>query len=169
MRKILVPIDGSHNSNLVVPHLIREYQTHPNLQIHLLNVQPRFSAYVARFVARDNLNQYRQDQAEKALDSAKKALDASRIPYKLHVEVGDKGEQIARKAQELRCDHIVMSTARKNTLTRMIEDSVTNKVLELTTVPVEVISGATASSIERFGIPAALASIVGLFFMATIE
>ena len=34
-----------------------------------------------------------------------------------------------------------MGTARKNSLTRMFESSVTNRVLELTTVPVEVIAG----------------------------
>ena len=169
MRKILVPIDGAHNSNLVIPHLIREFRGNPNLQIHLLNVQPRFSAYVARFVGRNDLNQYSQTQGEMALDSAKRALDVANVPYTLHIEVGNKGELIAKKAQDLRCDHIVMSTARKNTLTRMVEDSVTNKVLELTTVPVEVIAGAPASNIERYGVPAALASILGLVFIAAVE
>jgi nucleotide-binding universal stress UspA family protein len=99
----------------------------------------------------------------------RKALDGFKVPYTLHVEVGDKGELIARKAQELGCDHIVMSTARKNSLIRMIEDSVTNKVLELTTVPVEVIAGAPVSGIERYGIPAALASILGLALLAAAE
>jgi YjbE family integral membrane protein len=166
MKKILVPIDGSRTPNRVVPHVIREYQSNPGLEIHLLNVQPRFSAHIARFVRRQDLDQFRQAQAEQSLCPVRKALDGFKVPYTLHVEVGDKGELIASKAQELGCDHIVMSTARKNSLVRMLEDSVTNKVLELTTVPVEVIAGAPASGIERYGIPAALASVLGLALLA---
>ena len=41
----------------------------------------------------------------------------------------------------MRASQIVMGTARKSSLTRMIEDSVTNRVLEKTDVPVEVIAG----------------------------
>lgn len=169
MRKILVPIAGTENSSLVVPHLIREFRANPALQVHLLNVQPRFSAYVTRFIGKRDLKQYSLDQGNAALASAQKALTAAGVPHTSHIEVGDKAEIIARKAEDLCCDHIVMSTARKNTLTRMIEDSVTNKVLELTPVPVEMIAGAPPSSIERYGIPAALASILGLVFLAAAE
>lgn len=166
MKKILVPVDGSGTPNRVVPHVIRAYQSNPGLEIHLLNVQPRFSALLARFVRRQDLDQFRQAQAAQSLCPVRKALDGFKVPYTLHVEVGNKGELIASKAQELGCDHIVMSTSRKNSLVRMLEDSVTNKVLELTTVPVEVIAGAPASGIERYGIPAALASILGLALLA---
>lgn len=169
MRKILVPIAGADNSNLVIPHLIREFRSNPNLQIHLLNVQPRFSAYVGRFIGRNDRMEYSQSQGKLALESAVQALEAAKVPFNQHIEVGDRAELIAQKANDLCCDHIVMSTARKNTLTRMVEDSVTNKVLELTTVPVELIAGAPASSIERYGIPAAVASIAGLALMVAAE
>ena len=60
-----------------------------------------------------------------------------------------------------------MSTARKDSLKRMIEDSITNKVLELTTMPVEVIAGDAISRWERYGIPAAgLCTAAGLFLLA---
>jgi hypothetical protein len=66
----------------------------------------------------------------------------------------------------LRCDHIVMSTARKNSLTRLVENSVTNKVLELTSVPVEVIAGDAVSKFERYGIPATLAAVLAALLAA---
>ncbi|SDI36543.1 YjbE family putative metal transport protein [Propionivibrio dicarboxylicus] len=169
MRKILVPIAGAENATLVVPHLIREFRANPALRIHLLNVQPRFSAYVTRFIGKTDLKEYTQSQGRAALAAAQKALDAADVPHTSHIEVGDKAAVIARMAEDLHCDHIVMSTARKNTLTRMVEDSVTNRVLELTTVPVEMIAGAPPSNIERYGIPAALASILGLVFLAAAE
>ncbi|MNC85844.1 hypothetical protein D3C83_14600 [compost metagenome] len=54
----------------------------------------------------------------------------------------------------MRTDLIVMGTARKNSFTRMVEDSVTNKVLELAQVPVEVIAGESISKVERYLVPA---------------
>jgi hypothetical protein len=48
----------------------------------------------------------------------------------------------------------------------MLEDSTTNKVLELTTVPVEVISGDAVSNWERYGIPAGIGAALALLFLA---
>ena len=59
-----------------------------------------------------------------------------------------------------------MSTARKDSLTRLVEDSVTNKVLELTSVPVELIAGDAVSKFERYGIPAVLAAALALLLTA---
>lgn len=61
-------------------------------------------------------------------------------------------------ARRLRCGRIVMSTARKNSLTRLVENSVTNKVLETAAVPVEIIVGEAVSKWESYGIPAAIGS-----------
>ena len=41
-------------------------------------------------------------------------------------------------------------------LTRLVESSVTDRVIELTPVPVEVIAGDSMSKWERYGIPAAI-------------
>jgi hypothetical protein len=59
-----------------------------------------------------------------------------------------------------------MATARKNSLTRMLEASVTNRVVELTTVPLEVIAGDAVSKAERFGIPIGIAGAIGLMLFA---
>jgi K+-sensing histidine kinase KdpD len=80
--------------------------------------------------------------------------------------VGDRASAITATARRLRCDQIVMGTARKNSLTRLMENSVTNKVLEFTSVPVEVISGDAVSKFERFGIPAALAAALMALLLA---
>jgi hypothetical protein len=59
-----------------------------------------------------------------------------------------------------------MRTARKNSLARMIEDSVNNEMLELTTAHVQMIAGDAISHLERYGIPAGLGTAVGLFLLA---
>ena len=68
-------------------------------------------------------------------------------------------------ASYLGTSEFVMSTARKNSLTRFVENSTTNRVLELTAVPVEVIAGDAVSGFERWGIPAAIGTALALFFM----
>jgi hypothetical protein len=81
--------------------------------------------------------------------------------------MGDKAKVITDAARRLHCDQIVMATARKNSLTRLVEFSVTNRVLELTNVPVEVIAGDSVSRWERYGIPAAIAAAIAFAF--TVE
>jgi hypothetical protein len=63
----------------------------------------------------------------------------------------------------------VMSTARKNSITRMLEDSITNKVLEKTSVPVEVIAGESVSRLERYGLPTGLGAALALLIAAAAD
>ena len=105
---------------------------------------------------------YHREQAEKALAPVKEMLDKFSIPYAVHVEVGDRATEITDAARRLGCDGIVMATARKNSLTRLVESSVTDRVIELTPVPVEVIAGDSMSKWERYGIPAAIAAAVAM-------
>ncbi|MCX7149744.1 MAG: YjbE family putative metal transport protein [Rhodocyclales bacterium] len=169
MLKILVPIDGSRNSRFAVQHVIREFMKNPALEIHLLNVQPPFSWHIARFISKTSRDAYHRDEAAKAMKAAIRALDKHNVPYALHTEVGDKAKLISDMAHKLKCDHIVMSTARKNSLTRMLEDSVTNKVLELTSIPVEVIAGDEVSRMERYGIPAGIGALLAFMFFAAVD
>ena len=167
MLKILLPVDGSPNSQHAVQHVIKEFTKNPALEVHLLNVQAPFSRHIGQFVSKRNRDSYHRDEAEKALRPIRQVLDSVSVPYAVHVEVGSKAEVIVGAARRLRCDHIVMSTARKNSLTRMLEASVTNRVLELTTVPVEVIAGDAVSKLERYGIPAGVgAGLAALLLLA---
>ena len=166
MLKILIPVDGSSNCQFAVKHVIREFMNNTAMEIHLLNVQPPFSSYIARFVSRQSLHDYHRDESDRALGPVKQMLDSFSIPYSAHAEVGDRAKIITELARRLRCDHIVMSTARKNSLTRLVENSVTNQVLELTTVPVELIAGNAVSKYERFGIPAAVAAALAALLAA---
>jgi YjbE family integral membrane protein len=169
MENVLVPVDGSRNAQHAIRHVINEFRKNGNMEIHLLNVQTPLSKHVAQFVSRKNRDAYHQDEAAKALRSIHRVLNAAAVPYSSHIEVGKKAEVIAETAKRLGCDHIVMATARKNSLTRMLEASVTNRVLELTTVPVEVIAGDAVSNLERYGIPTAVAATVGLMLFAVAD
>ena len=169
MSKVLVPVDSSRNSQYAVRHVVNEFMKNPALEIHVLNVQAPFSRHISLFSSKRNREALHREQAAKALVPTRRLLESNGVPYLAHVEIGSKAQTIANTARRLQCDHILMSTARKNSLTRMVEDSVTNKVLELTTVPVQIIAGEAISRWERYGIPAGLGVAVGLFLLAAAD
>ncbi|MFM2120756.1 MAG: hypothetical protein RL722_2224 [Pseudomonadota bacterium] len=167
MLKVLVPVDGAGNALVAVRHVIDEYRRHHPLELHLLNVQPRLSRHVARWINRRNREDFYAEQAGQSLATASALLDSSGIPYATHWRVGERATEICRSAAELGVHHIVMGTARKNSLTRMLEDSTTAAVLDRTPVPVEVIAGPSVSRLERWGLPASLGlGLTGLVWMA---
>ncbi len=166
MMKILVPVDGSSSSLHAARHVAREYLKNPELDIHLLSVQARFSRHITQFLNREDLAAFYREEAVKKSRTVREFFEVRNVPYVAHVEVGRKAEIIAATAKRLGCHHIVMGTARKNSLTRMFEASVTNQVLERTTVPVEVIAGDTISNLERYGIPAAIGAGLALVLAA---
>jgi nucleotide-binding universal stress UspA family protein len=166
MLKVLVPVDNSGNCRFAVQHVVNQFMNNTALEIHLLNVQLPFNRHITQFVSRKTIHDFHHDQAEKALDPIRRTLNNLGIPYSVHTAVGERGKVITDVARRLNCDLIVMSTARKNSLTRLVESSVTNRVLKLTSVPVEVIAGDTASKWERYGIPVGIGTALALLFAA---
>ena len=158
MKRILVPIDDSPNAMFAIRHIVRQFLSDSAMELHLLNVQAPFSQHIAQFSSRRSRQETHREQAELALAPARKKLDEHSIPYAVHYEIGDSAKAITETARRLRCDEILMSTGRKSALARLIEDSVAIRVLELSTVPVELIPGAPMTKLERFGLPAALAA-----------
>ena len=167
MLDVLVPVDGTANALGAVRHALREYQQDHRLRLHLLNVQPSLSRHAARFLSKGDREGWHAEQSRSALDPAERLLAQAGVPFESHWCVGQRAREICRWAQRLKVHHIVMGTARKNSLTRLLEDSVTNQVLESTPVPVEVIAGRSVSLLERLGVPSALGLGLGsLVWMA---
>jgi YjbE family integral membrane protein len=168
MKNVLVPI-GDRNAEVAIRHVIREYLAHPGLEIHILNVQRPFSRHVSQFTSRRNREDFHREESERALEPARVLLAQHNIPYTVHLRVGDRANGIAGEARRLHVDHIIMATARKNSLTRMLEDSTTNRLLELTPVPVEVVAGEKISRLERYGVPAGIGAAVALMVAAVMD
>lgn len=166
MKKILLPIDGSANGLKAVRHAINRFVGGENLQLHLLHVREPFSEHIARFVRRGDRMAYHREQAENALAPARGLLAQFNIPYCSHVQLGHRAETIVRLAEELGVAEILIGTARKNSITRILEDSTTYKVLESASVPVGVVAGNAVSPLERYGAPATLAALIALLIAA---
>lgn len=166
MERVLVPVDGSPNSLKALRHVVDVCRQRGSLEIHVVHVRTPFSQYVARFLSKRARAACHRDEAEKALKPARELLEEFMVPHAAHVEFGDRAQSIERIARRLHVDRIVMGTARKNSFTRMIEDSVTNRVVELAQVPVEVIAGESVSRLERIGIPTGIGLALVMLYAA---
>jgi len=152
MLNVLVPIDGSDNGLNALRHAVQEHRSDHDLKLHLLHVQPRLSRHISRFVRSSDRNAWHAERADAALAGARQLLQHAGVPYEEQWCMGHRVDEICRAAQRLNCHHIVLGTARKNSLTRMLQDSVTHAVLEKATVPVEVVVGREISRLERWGV-----------------
>ncbi len=166
MKKILLPIDGSANSLMAVRHAVNRFLNREELEFHLLHVREPFSQHIARFARRGDRIAYHREKAAKALESARRLLAQFNIPACTHVELGNRAETIVRFAEKLGVAEIIIGTARKNSITRILEDSTTYKVLESSSVPVQVVAGDAVSSLERYGVLATTAALVALLIAA---
>lgn len=164
MATILLPCDGSQSALLAVRHAIDEFRRDAGLHVHLLNVQPPFSAYVARHVSRELRADFHRERADEALAPARRLLDEAGVPHDVHTEVGRRLDRIADAARRLRCDRIVVGTTRKSPLVRAVENSLTSRLIERARVPVEVIVGAQAPLLERVGVPVAVGTGLALLW-----
>src|SRR4051812_38521238 len=89
MKKILLPIDASSSSLKAVRHAVNRFLNNEELELHLLHVREPFSRHIARFVRGSDRTAYHREQAEKALEPARKLLAQFNIPHCSHVELGN--------------------------------------------------------------------------------
>lgn len=140
MLKVLVPVDGSANSDRVIDHLMREHGSGEAVELHLLNVQiPVNSGHARMFVSGGDVEAYHREEGMQALRKAREKLDAADMTYTWHVAVGHVADTIVRLARELDCDRIVMGTHGRSALTHLLLGSVASEVSRSASVPVMLV------------------------------
>jgi YjbE family integral membrane protein len=160
--RVLVPIDGSGRALEALHDLARRHAGAAPAQVHLLNVQHPLSRHVAGFLGRADVAAWQREQGEKALEAAAGLLTRLGIAHERHVRVGPRARTIAQAARELDCERIVMAAARRNSLTRLLDDSLTERVLAHTDVPMQVVATAHRSPLEAAGYAASFVAAVGV-------
>ena len=131
MLKALVPVDSTGNSLGAIRHVVKLVQDREPLEVHLFNVEPPLPSYISRFLSLDQLQQWRDDEAEKALAPARAILDEAGIPYVQHVLIGHIAHVIAEQAKLLRCDKVIMGTHGFGTVTQLLLGSVSHEAIHL--------------------------------------
>lgn len=137
MLKILLPIDGSECSKNALTDFIQLLDWYKEIpDFHLLNVQYPLDGNVSLFINQADIKQYHQEEGLKNLHEARSVLDQAGIAYQFHITVGDPAEMIVRFATEKQYDLIVMGPRGRGGLKGLLLGSVTNKVMQLSQMPV---------------------------------
>jgi nucleotide-binding universal stress UspA family protein len=135
-RSILVPVDGSENSDRAVQHAIELVRRGYAGVVHLLNVQPALGGAIAAFVPKANIDGFHHDEGEKALASAVKLCGAAGVKSHTHISVGRPGEVIAEFAKRHGVIEIVTGTRGHTGLGGVLMGSVAQDIIAHTNVPV---------------------------------
>lgn len=137
MLKILLPVDGSDNSDKAVADfisMINWYKEPP--EVHLLTVQTPLSGNISSYISATDIKQYHQEEGLKSLENARKLLNQAGVSCQYHITVGDPAEMIVRFATEQKYDQIVMGPRGKGNIEGLLLGSVTNKVMQSALIPV---------------------------------
>lgn len=137
MQKVLVAIDGSESALHAVEHVIKRLAASKDeSQVLLVNVQYPLHGGISTFIEAGQIKQYHHEEGMKALEAARKKLDAAAMPYQTHLFVGEPADVIARFAREQGCEEIVIGTRGLSGISSLLMGSVATKVIHLADVPV---------------------------------
>lgn len=138
MCSILLPVDGSDDSDRAVRFLISLYTKLAPVNVHLLHVQAPLVVRSDEAVAPESLAARALTAGEEALQSAKALLDIAGIPYRTVVERGYVASSVVAYANSNDCAGIIMGTRGMGS-TEQLLGSIARQVILLTSVPVTLV------------------------------
>lgn len=140
MKKILVPIDGSEQAVRALKEALSYSENGARAELHLLNVQPLLlSGHARMFLSHEQLHGYYEEQGKAALEAAVSVAAESGAKYVSEIKTGPIAETIAEYAKTKGCDHIVMGSRGRSSVTGLLLGSVATKVIHFSTVPVMLV------------------------------
>jgi nucleotide-binding universal stress UspA family protein len=138
--KILLPADGSKSASQAARHVAGIAAMVPNLEVHLLNVQPPGDDWmVRRMLKPEELVAMEKEWGDSAFAPIREILKAAGVSVTEHIVQGEVAETIARVAGELNCDQIIMGSHGRTALKGFLLGSVVAKVLHLADQPVTLV------------------------------
>ena len=160
--KILVPVDASEAALAPIPYLESLARSGVQLEVLVMNVQPRFHRHVSQFTRKADRDALRAERSRAATTRAIERLSQAGVPFRVVAEVGDVAERIATVAAKERVDEILIGTGRHPAWLRWLNPSVAQAVLARSDVPVTVFARGKQSTLERYVVPAGVAGLAAL-------
>ena len=164
--KVLVPVDASTVALAPVAHLQALCASGVEMEVLLLNVQPRFHRHIAQFTSRRARDLLRQERSQLAMARAIEALSHTRLRWRAFTEVGSPAERIAAVAEREQVDEVMMGVGRHPHWLRWINPSIAQGVVARTDIPVSVLARGQAGLLERCALPAGVAGLAALILSA---
>jgi nucleotide-binding universal stress UspA family protein len=128
--RILVPVDGSASSRAAVRFLAgRETMLGQNPEIELLTVQNVVPQRLVEMLSLESLESYYRTEGERVFESLRGEIRAAGFQAKEVVRGGEPGKVIAKEAEDLDADLIVMGSRGQSLWKSLFLGSVSNAVL----------------------------------------
>jgi nucleotide-binding universal stress UspA family protein len=131
---VLVPVDGSENSDRAVRYAIALLA--PGGTLHLINVRPPLGGGITTFLAKRDVESYHREEGDKALASALAIAREAGVAVEPHIAVGRAGALVAEFAERCKAGLVVMGTRGHTGLAGILMGSVAQDVLARSAVPV---------------------------------
>ena len=139
MKAILVPVDGSKNSDRAVAHALELIASGLAAELHFLNVQPNLGGAISTFVGREQIQSYHRDEGTKALASAVELAKKASVPATVHIGVGRHGVVVNDYVKKLGAGAVIMGTRGHTGLAGVLLGSVAQDVIAHAEVPVTLV------------------------------
>jgi nucleotide-binding universal stress UspA family protein len=141
MHKLLVAIDGSASATHALEFALGLAKRKDPVTLHLLTVRPEAPVYgeIQVYVSQERMDELQSQHSLDILQPAIELAKASGVPCTSEVAVGEIARTIARRAEELECDGIVMGTRGMGGIGSLVMGSIATKVVHLAKVPVTLV------------------------------
>jgi nucleotide-binding universal stress UspA family protein len=163
--KYLMPVDASDAALAPIEHLERAQRRGEKTEVIIINVQPHFPRDIARFTRKADRDSMRAERSRAAMARAIERLSLAGIAFRALTDVGAIAERIAAVAEAERVDQIVMGVGRHPQWLRWLNPSIAQAVVARTDVPVAVLGRGKESLLERYLLPAGVASLAALLLV----
>ena len=122
-------------------HAVALAKAIPSSSIHVVTAheEPIVFGEVAVYVSREKVSELQRKQSEGPLSMAVQVLEAGGVSHSREILEGPIAQAIARRADELGCDGIVMGTRGMTALGGLLMGSVATRVIHLANVPVTLV------------------------------
>jgi nucleotide-binding universal stress UspA family protein len=134
LSSILVPVDGSANSDRAVKYAISLLA--PGGTLHLVNVRPPLSGAITTFVAKASIDSFHRDEGEAALASGLALARAAGVKAEPHICVGRIGAMVKEFAERCGAGLVVVGTRGHTGLAGMLLGSAAQDVIARSDKPV---------------------------------
>jgi nucleotide-binding universal stress UspA family protein len=138
--RILLAADGSEHAKRAVDFVCALQSASRPLEIHVLySPAPAIPGYVRSLLTDEALSKLQDEERQRALDPAVKALKSAGLRFEAHAVPGDPADRIVDQAARLHCGRIVMGTRGLGAVSGLVLGSVAYKVLHLARMPVTLV------------------------------
>ncbi len=141
MRKLLVPVDGSDSALRALRYVIGLAKENGPITIHVVTVheEPEVFGEIAVYVTPEKMAALQMQSSQARLVPVEKMLKEAAVPYTAEILTGSTAEMIARRADQMGCDGIVMGTRGMTAIGGLVMGSIATKVVHAAKVPVTLV------------------------------